>query len=103
MESGSNYQSINETLLRFTDYKGRSTRREFWIYFLFYYLITFIAGWMDIAVHTTYIGQIFTFVLFVPYLACAVRRMHDVGKRGWFVLIPLYNLYLFTRPSKPTE
>lgn len=32
-------------------------------------------------------------------IALQVRRMHDVGKSGWFVLIPLYNFYLFVQPS----
>lgn len=30
----------------------------------------------------------------IPYIAVTVRRMHDVGKSGWFMLIPIYNLIL---------
>jgi len=30
----------------------------------------------------------------VPSVAVAIRRMHDVGKSGWYALIPLYNLIL---------
>jgi uncharacterized membrane protein YhaH (DUF805 family) len=33
-------------------------------------------------------------VLLIPSIAVAVRRMHDVGKSGWFVLIPIYGLIL---------
>ncbi|MTA57222.1 MAG: DUF805 domain-containing protein, partial [Actinobacteria bacterium] len=36
-------------------------------------------------------------------IAVAVRRMHDVGKSGWFILIPIYNLILATSPSKPAN
>ena len=32
-------------------------------------------------------------------IALLVRRMHDVGKSGWFILIPLYNFYLLVQPS----
>lgn len=32
--------------------------------------------------------------MLAPSIAVAVRRMHDVGKSGWFVLIPIYNLVL---------
>jgi len=42
----------------------------------------------------------YLYLLFVPsMIALQVRRMHDVGKSGWFVLIPLYNFYLFVQPS----
>ena len=30
----------------------------------------------------------------IPGIAVAVRRMHDVGKSGWFALIPIYNIIL---------
>tara|TARA_B110000459_G_scaffold179685_1_gene205868 strand:- start:986 stop:1153 length:168 start_codon:yes stop_codon:yes gene_type:complete len=30
----------------------------------------------------------------IPGIAVAVRRMHDVGKSGWFILIPIYNIIL---------
>jgi uncharacterized membrane protein YhaH (DUF805 family) len=30
----------------------------------------------------------------IPSIAVGVRRMHDVGKSGWFLLIPIYNLIL---------
>lgn len=33
--------------------------------------------------------------LIIPSLAVAVRRVHDVGKNGWYILIPIYNLILF--------
>jgi uncharacterized membrane protein YhaH (DUF805 family) len=32
--------------------------------------------------------------IFIPSIAVGVRRMHDVGKSGWFLLIPIYNLIL---------
>ena len=42
----------------------------------------------------------YLYLLLVPStIALQVRRMHDVGKSGWFILIPLYNLYLFVQPS----
>lgn len=37
----------------------------------------------------------FQIVVFIPYLAVAVRRLHDVGKSGWYFIIPIYNLVLF--------
>jgi uncharacterized membrane protein YhaH (DUF805 family) len=37
--------------------------------------------------------------LITPLISCGARRMHDVGKSGWFQLIPFYNLYLLVQPS----
>lgn len=39
--------------------------------------------------------------LLIPNLAAAVRRMHDVGKSGWYLLIPIYNLILAFTDSEP--
>ena len=42
----------------------------------------------------------YLYLLLVPsMIAVQVRRMHDVGKSGWFILIPVYNFYLFVQPS----
>jgi len=40
------------------------------------------------------VSYLYSLVAFLPGLAVGVRRMHDVGKSGWFILIPLYNLIL---------
>ena len=47
-----------------------------------------IAGFLSVALIIYYLGT------FVPVLALGVRRMHDVGKSGWFLIIPIYNLIL---------
>ena len=43
---------------------------------------------------TTILSNIYTLAVLIPGIAVAVRRMHDVGKSGWYVLIPIYNLVL---------
>ena len=42
------------------------------------------------------IADIYSLAVLVPSIAVAIRRMHDIGKSGWFILIPFYNLYLFS-------
>lgn len=47
------------------------------------------------------LGNLYSFAVLIPGIAVAVRRMHDVGKSGWFILIPIYNLILaFTEGEK---
>ena len=40
------------------------------------------------------IAYLVLFALLIPAIAVSVRRMHDVGKSGWFMLIPIYNFIL---------
>ena len=46
------------------------------------------------------ISNIYSLALLLPGICVAIRRMHDVGKSGWFILIPFYNLYLLCTESE---
>ena len=93
--------SITGSLKKYVDFQSKSTRKEFWSFFLFFYAVSFIAGGIDGFLDTDFVGTIAVLALFLPYLAVAVRRMNDVGKSGWFILVPLYNFILLCTPSKP--
>ena len=45
------------------------------------------------------VSRLLSLIVFVPSLAVTVRRMHDVGKSGWFILIPFYNIILLVTDS----
>jgi len=100
------FNQIGNSLTKYVDFQGKATRKEFWSFFLFFYVVTFIAGGLDGLYGTEFIG-VFAFAAFIlPYLAVAVRRMNDVGKSGWFILVPFYNLILAlspTRSEKPSR
>ena len=104
--------AIIDGLRRWKDYSGRSDRRQFW----WFYLIFVISIFICLAISLIFISVLllldlnslgmfslifaYLYLLLVPsMIALQVRRMHDVGKSGWFVLIPLYNFYLFVQPS----
>lgn len=40
-------------------------------------------------------------VLLVPPLSVGCRRMHDLGRSGWWQLVPIYNVYLACQPGDP--
>jgi uncharacterized membrane protein YhaH (DUF805 family) len=42
----------------------------------------------------TIVSTIYSLAVLIPGIAVAIRRMHDVGKSGWFLLIPIYNIIL---------
>lgn len=86
----------------YANFSGRARRKEFWYFLLMNYILLIIAAVIDNAAGLSW-GMLpygtcyFVVVLatFIPSLAVQVRRMHDVGKSGWFILIPLYNLVLY--------
>ena len=83
----------------YAKFSGRASRTEYWYFVLFNTLISLIptvlviqsGGRLDELMVVSYL---YSLVAFLPGLAVGVRRMHDVGKSGWFILIPLYNLIL---------
>jgi len=91
--------SIKSSLNKYATFSGRATRKEFWTFYLFYIVTNFIAGFAGSSV----IENLVTLGLITPLVACGARRMHDVGKSGWFQLIPFYNLYLLVQPSALTQ
>lgn len=84
----------------YAKFDGRAHQAEYWYFVLFNLIVSFVLGFVDglfglmIAPGSGLISSLYSLVIIVPSLAVAIRRMHDVGKSGWFILIPFYNLYL---------
>lgn len=89
-------------LKKYKVFSGRARRSEYWYFVLFNFLISFGIGFFEgLFVGHTAFSTIYTWLVFIPGLAVAVRRLHDVGKSGWYILIPIYNLILlFTEGDK---
>lgn len=97
------FNTFKGSLEKYVDFSGRATRKEFWTFVLFMYLSAFLAGIADGLIGTEFIGILVVLGLFLPYISCAARRMHDVGKSGWFMVVPFYNLILALSPSVPEK
>jgi len=93
---------IRDAFSKYAQFQGRMTRRDYWQWWLFT-LITYIAaGILDGAVsqNSSLVSGLAILILFVPSITTQVRRLHDVGKRGWWMLIPFANLYFYVQPSE---
>ena len=66
-------KSIEICFNKFANFEGRARKSEFWWFTLFYFVALFTA---------------------------VIRRAHDVGKSGWFMLIPIYNFVLSVSRSQ---
>lgn len=86
---------------KYAEFDGRANRREFWYFMLFHLVVCLLIDIIDGPnQNSSMLMQIYQLATVVPTIALAIRRIHDIGKSGWFVLIPLYNLYLYCQPSQ---
>lgn len=78
----------------YATFSGRARRKEYWMFTLISTIISVILNIVDSSMNSQLIGGIYSLAVLLPSIAVGVRRMHDVGKSGWFILIPIYNLIL---------
>ena len=75
---------------RYFDFSGRSSRAEFWWWLLFNALGGIGAFIIDAAAGSApTIQTLFSIALFIPNLAIGVRRLHDINRSGWWLLLHL--------------
>jgi len=106
---------------RYAKFDGRASRSEFWYFILFYVLIDIALAFVDFFVVNPMLGAtpdqaaqggllelVFALAMVIPSIALAVRRLHDIGKSGWWYLIGLIPLigalvllYFFVLDSQP--
>lgn len=106
-----------KVLKQYADFSGRARRKEYWYFFLFNLLIAFALGVID-GVTGSFsqqlgmglLGGIYSLFVLIPGLAVSVRRLHDTGRSGWWLLISLVPLIgaivllvFLVSDSKPEE
>jgi len=89
--------ATKDGFIRYADFSGVSSRSQYW-YFI---LSTTLAAITAQIAFGDFGGNLVSIITLLPTIAVAVRRMHDVGKSGWFILVPIYNFILAVSPSKP--
>lgn len=101
---------------RFFDFRGRSRRKEFWMYTLFVVIVSIVLSILDSmlglggdmsgsadvtdgsaaaagALSGGLLANLFALVTLIPSLAVSVRRLHDTDRTGWWVLLPFLPLF----------
>lgn len=90
---------------KYGQFTGRSTKAEFWYFTLFSCLALFaleIIGCI-IGGSESVLGILFILVILMPWLAVSVRRLHDTGKSGWWMLTGLILLWLIVLLAMNSE
>src|SRR5215467_11891512 len=72
----------------YVDFNGRVGRAQFWYYVLIVVLLSFAVG-IVASFTTRYLSSLLSLALLLPNLGIGVRRLHDIGKPGIYVLIPV--------------
>ncbi|WP_371055016.1 DUF805 domain-containing protein [Rhodosalinus sp. K401] len=91
-------EAVRNCLGKYATFSGRARRPEYWWFFLFVMLGGLVARLVDGALfgfgtpqapETRIVGPLFSLAMFLPLLAAGWRRMHDTGRPGWYLLIPM--------------
>jgi uncharacterized membrane protein YhaH (DUF805 family) len=97
-------QAISSCLSQYATFTGRATRSEFWWFFLFQVLLAIAASFFG-----DVISGLISLALLLPALAVGTRRLHDIGKSGWWQLLMLTGIgllvliYWWVQPSEGTN
>jgi len=106
-----------EVLKKYTEFSGRARRKEYWYFVLFNSIVSIILISIDSMVGTLNMeagygvfSTIYSLAVFLPTLGVAIRRLHDIGKSGWWILIgfiPLIGaivlIIFFVKDSQPGD
>jgi uncharacterized membrane protein YhaH (DUF805 family) len=103
---------------KYADFSGRARRSEYWFFILFTAIVSAVAGVLDAIFgirNGPYGGAgpiqgLLQLALLVPTLAVGARRLHDIGRSGWWLLIGLIPvvgwiilIVLFVQDSHPAN
>jgi len=104
----------------YADFQGKATRSEYWYFIIFSFIISIILGSIDILVINPALGAtttqaaqggflqvVYAFAVLLPSLSIAVRRLHDLNKSGWWLLVafiplvgPILLIYWFLQKGE---
>ena len=95
--------AVSVCLRKYVDFTGRASRSEVWWFYLFQFVVLLITGMVS---YTLY--GLAALALLLPSLSAGARRLHDIGKTGWWLLISLIPLigwlvalYFLVQPTSP--
>ena len=85
-------EAIKDGFGKYVTFSGRSSRSAYWYWVLFAFIVAVVATIIDVAIGSRIVSLITTLALLLPGLAVGIRRLHDIGRSGWWLLISLIPL-----------
>lgn len=77
-----------EVLKKYAVFSGRASRAEYWMFFLFNFIISFIITLISLFIQALFfLPYLYGLAILIPSIAVMVRRLHDTNRSGWWWLI----------------
>lgn len=84
-------QAVSHCFHNYVSGAGRAARSEYWYFVLFSVVLSLCAGVLDAAIFSSFesgpLSLIVSLALFLPSVAVGIRRLHDIDRTGWWMLI----------------
>jgi len=74
-------------LKNYAVFSGRARRAEFWYFALLNIIISAVIGFIGTQIGLNILTTIYFVAVLLPSIAVAIRRLHDIGKSGWWIFI----------------
>jgi len=75
-------------LKKYAEFTGRARRKEYWMFALINLIVALVLGFADgLLGGLGFIGTLYILAVFIPNIAVSVRRLHDTGRSGWWLLL----------------
>ncbi|MFP3975564.1 MAG: DUF805 domain-containing protein [Dehalococcoidia bacterium] len=82
-----------EVLKKYAVFSGRARRKEYWMFVLFNAIIAFVLAFAEVFVGGPgVLANLYTLAVLIPSVAVSVRRLHDITRSGWWLLVGLIPL-----------
>ncbi len=85
-------EAIQSGFDHYTKFDGRASRPAFWWWFLFQILVLVAAQILSSIIGSMIIYYLAALALILPGISVAIRRLHDTGRSGWWILIGIIPL-----------
>jgi uncharacterized membrane protein YhaH (DUF805 family) len=80
-------EAISSGFSNYVKFSGRAFRSEYWYWVLFWFVGAVVTEIIDSVLGLTLIYPLFSLAILLPSLAVAVRRLHDLDRSGWWILL----------------
>jgi uncharacterized membrane protein YhaH (DUF805 family) len=80
-------QAISSGFSNYVTFAGRAIRSEYWYWTLFFFIGSIVAGIIDAVLGIRVFDTIFGLAVLLPSIAVGVRRLHDLDRSGWWLLL----------------
>ena len=80
-------EAISAGFSNYVNFSDRASRSEYWYWILFIILAEIVTSIIDYAIGAQVVTGIFGLATFLPSLGLAIRRLHDLDRTGWWVLL----------------